>query len=385
MTYQICSRCIMDTTVPRIRFDMKGVCNFCHFHDQLETEHPQGVEGDLRLNNIYKKVREQSRKRNFDCIVGVSGGRDSTYLLRHLSKEIGLRCLAVHFNDGFGNPTAGENMQKAAKHLNVELRTISGDWREAKDLKLCCIKASTPDLTLPTDIGLTAALYGVAAKENVQTIFVGHSFRTEGLMPLEWTYLDGHYLHAIQKQFGKVALRPWKVDDPGFHLDWHHLFYYSVIRRIRLITPYYWMEYVRSDVDKILTSELDWVYPGAHYYDDLYQSIVTYVLRTKFNIDRRISNYSALVRSGQMSRDGALERLKEIYVIEDPKVISLCIKRLGLTKESFEAMIDAPAKTFRDYPNLLSIIRRFSFFVAILARLNVIPKSTYAKYCGGLI
>ena len=145
------------------------------------------------------------------------------------------------------------------------------------------------------------------------------------------------------------------------------------------------MNYIRSDVDNILKSELDWVYPGAHYYDDLYQSIVTYVLCTKFNIDRRISNYSALIRSWQMGRSRALERIQEIYVIEDPKVISLCIKRLGLTTESFEAMIDAPVKTFRDYPNLLSIIRKFSFFVSILAKLHVIPKSIYAKYCGGLI
>lgn len=375
----------MDTTVPRIRVDSDGICNFCHFHDQLEGEYPQGELGNRRLEHIYDRVRAQGRQRKYDCIVGVSGGRDSTYLLRHLSKEVGLRCLAVHFNDGFGNPTAGHNIRKAAQRLNVDIRTVSADWRESKDLKLSCLKASTPDLNLATDIGLTAALYGVVVSEKIKTIFVGQSFRTEGIAPLEWNYLDGRYLHAIQKKFGTIPLRPWKSDDPGFHLDWHHLFFYSVIKRISVITPFYYMDYVRSDVDKILKDELDWVNPGAHYYDDLYQSLLTYVLRTKFKIDRRIFNYSALIRSGQMSRQDGLDRVKEIYMVEDPKVIDLCIKRLGLTTESLEAMIDTLPKTFRDYPNLLNTIRIFSPFVAVLAKLHIIPKSTYSKYCGGMI
>ncbi len=385
MDYQVCSRCIMDTTVPRITFNSEGVCNFCIFHDQLEEEHPQGEVGKAYLNKIYNKVRRVSKTAKYDCVVGISGGRDSTYLLWYLSKEIGLRCLAVHFNDGFGNPTAGKNMQNAANKLGVEIRTISADWREAKELKLCMLKASTPDLTLPTDVGLTAALYGVAASEGIKTIFVGHSFRTEGVMPLEWTYLDGYYLNAVHKQYSPLKLRKWNPSDPGFHLNWYHLFYYSVFKGISLITPYYWLDYVRTDVDKILKSELDWVYPGAHYFDDLYQSLVTYVLRKKFNIDRRISNYSALIRSGQMTRSDGLESLKEIYVIENPKVINLCIKRLGLTEEEFEKLIDVEAKYFYHYPNLLAFLRKVSIGVYILAKLNIIPKSTYSKYCGKLI
>ena len=142
---------------------------------------------------------------------------------------------------------------------------------------------------------------------------------------------------------------------------------------------------MRTDVDTILKSELDWVYPGAHYFDDLYQSLVTYVLRKKFNIDRRISNYSALIRSGQMTRSNGLESLKEIYVIENPKVINLCIKRLGLTEEEFEKLIDVEAKYFYHYPNLLAFLRKVSIGVYILAKLNIIPKSTYSKYCGKLI
>jgi hypothetical protein len=180
------------------------------------------------------------------------------------------------------------------------------------------LKASTPDLNLATDLGVTAALYGVAAQENLKTIFVGQSFRTEGIAPLEWNYLDGRYLHAIHRRFGSIALRPWKPDDPGFHLDWNHLLYYSVFRGIRVITPYYFMNYVRTEVDQIIKDELGWVNTGAHYYDDLYQSLLTQILRTKFNIDRRIFNYSALIRSGQMTRQSGLDLTREVYAVEDP-------------------------------------------------------------------
>ena len=301
MNYQICSRCIMDTTVPRIHLDSERICNFCHFHDRLESEYPQGELGRQRLEQIYNRARTQGRNRNYDCIVGVSGGRDSTYLLRHLSKEAGLRCLAVHFNDGFGNPTAGHNITKAAKTLNVEIRTISADWRESKDLKLSCLKASTPDLNLATDIGLTAALYGVAAGESIRSVFVGQSFRTEGIAPLEWNYLDGRYLHAIQKQFGTIQLRPWKPDDPGFHLDWQHLFYYAVVKRIRVITPFYFLDYIRSDVDNILKNELDWINPGAHYYDDLYQAGISdhyEIVKTGISHPIILTSISGMVESG---------------------------------------------------------------------------------------
>jgi len=371
----------MDTSVPRISFDSEGICNYCYFQSDLEVDYPIGPAGDKHLTKLYKKIRLQGRDKKYDCVVGLSGGRDSVYLLYHLTKTIGLRCLAVHFNDGFGNPIAGKNMQNITNKLNVDMRTISADWRESKDIKLTCLKSSTPDLNLGLDLGLAAALYGVAAAENLNYVFIGQSFRTEGVAPLEWNYLDGFYLEALHKKFGSVVLRPWKPNDPGFHLNWHHLLYYIVYRRIKVVTPFYYMNYVRTDVDEIIKREVGWVDPGAHYFDDLYQALLTHVLRRKFKIDRRKFNYSALIRSGQMSRDEALSRMESVYNVEDPKVISLCIKRLGITEVEFEELLATPPKTFRDYPNLLGIIRKFSFFIKIIALLHLVPKTTYRKYC----
>lgn len=382
--YQQCTRCIMDTTVPGIHFDKRGECNFCAVHDHMDRAFPLGEAGHRKVQEIAADIKQLGKGKKYDCVLGVSGGRDSSYTLWYCVVKLGLRPLAVHFNDGFGNPVAGENMIKACRKLGVEMRTITSDWRESKDLKIAFLKASTPDMEEGTDVGIATALYGVAAKEGIQRIIIGQSFRTEGIAPLTWNYLDGKYLKAVHKRFGTVPLRPWKADDPGFHLDIPQMFYYAFVRRIKTVTLLYHVDYVRSEVDTLLERELDWVNPGAHYFDDLYQSVIYYLNRTKFNIDRRLFNYSALVRSGQMTRETALERVSHVNKIEDEKVISLCIKRLGLTREEFEQIVATPPKTFRDYPNNYSLIRRLRWPIKALSRMNLIPESAYDKYfnCG---
>lgn len=382
--YQQCVRCIMDTTVPGINFDPQGECNFCKLHDKMDKEFPRGEEGKRKIAPVLEKIRASGKNKKYDCVLGISGGRDSSFTLYYAKKVLGLNPIAVHFNDGFGNPVAGENMVKACKKLGVELRTITSDWRESKDLKLAFLKASTPDMEEGTDIGIATALYGVAAKENIKYILIGQSFRTEGIAPLSWNYLDGKYLKAVHKRFGTYPLRKWTATDPGFNLDLKEMFYYSMIKGIKTFPVLYYADYVRKDVDELLIRELDWKNPGAHYFDDLYQSIMSYVNRVKFNIDRRLFNYSALIRSGQMSREEALQRVKEIYVIEDPKVMSLCIKRLGITQEEFDEIVKQPPKTFRDYPNNYGLIRMMKLPIKIMSKLSILPGSAYDKYfnCG---
>lgn len=380
----MCVRCIVDTTVPGHNFDTDGICSYCHMQDHLEKQHPLTPGGARKLDALIGQIKKKGNGSAYDCVVGVSGGRDSTYCLYLLKKVYGLKPLAVHFNDGFGNPVAGENMHKATKKLGVELRTITSDWRESKDLRIAFLKASTPDLGTPTDIGIANALYNVAVKENVKYIIIGQSFRTEGIAPLEWNYLDGRYVQDVHRHFGKVPLRKWKPTDGGFNLSTRHMFYYTIVKGIRTIPIFYDLPYVRSDVDKIIKEELDWIYPGAHYFDDLYQSLMSYVLRTKFNIDRRKYNYSALIRSDQMSKGEALELIKTVYVIEDPAVINLCIKRLGVTREEFDEYMLLPPKTFRDYQTSYQLIKLMRIPIKIASKLNILPSTTYAKYfeCG---
>ena len=160
---------------------------------------------DLK-KKIIEKILKKGKNKKFDCVLGVSGGRDSTFLV-YKAKKLGLRPLLVHFNDGFGNPVAGQNIKNIVRHTNFELRTISSDWRESKDIKISLMKASVPDMEIGTDLGIAAALYSVAAQENINFILGGVSFRTEGVVPLDWNYLDGKYLKSIMKEFGTVKLK----------------------------------------------------------------------------------------------------------------------------------------------------------------------------------
>ena len=374
----------MDTTAPGISFNAAGTCNFCDLHNRFEKSFPLGEAGHRTVQRLADDMRKAGRGLRYDCVLGVSGGRDSTYTLWYCVTQLKLRPLAVHFNDGFGNPVAGENMLRTCQRLGVELRTITSDWRESKDLKIAFLKASVPDMEEGTDLGIATALYGVAAKEGLQHLVIGQSFRTEGIAPLSWNYLDGKYLRAVHKQFGSVPLRPWQPNDPGFNLGIKEMMYYAFVRRIKPVTLLYHLDYVRSEVDELLVRELGWTNPGAHYFDDLYQSVIYYLNRVKFNIDRRLFNYSALVRSGQMSREVAMDRISRINSIEDETVIALCIKRLGLTRAQFEEIIATPPKSFHDYPNSYRFLRLFRWPIKLMSRLNLIPESAYDKYfnCG---
>ncbi len=379
MNLKICVRCSIDSTMAAVRFDAHGECNYCKMHDELDRSYPLNEKGRRNFDCLIRFIRKNGRNNRYDCIVGISGGRDSTYTL-YLLKKMGLRPLAVHFNDGFGNPVAGENMTRATQVLDVDMRTITSDWRESKDLRIAFLKASTPDFGMPTDLGIAAAVYGVATKERVRCVMIGQSFRTEGVAPLVWLYIVGKYLKEVHRLFGTVPLRPWKPEDPGFNLGLKEFCYYSFVKRIKTVLPLYYVDYNRNKVDQILSNELGWVYPGAHYYDDLYQSLMTYILRVKFGIDRRMLNYAALVRSGQMPRHEAIERTREIYVIEDPKVIQLCIKRLGLTSEEFEKIMAQEPKTFKDYRTNYNLLVKMKYLIKITTHLHIVPKSTYMKY-----
>ncbi len=375
----------MDTTVPGITFNTNGTCNFCDLHDRMTLDYPLGEAGESITKRLVTKIKSNASKGSkYDCVLGISGGRDSSYTLYYAKKILGLNPLAVHFNDGFGNPIAGENMVKICKKLDVDLRTITSDWRESKDLKIAFLKASTPDMEEGTDIGIATALYGVAATENIKSILIGQSFRTEGIAPLSWNFLDGKYLKAVHKQFGTQPLRKWTPNDPGFNLGVKEMLYYTFVKGIKTYPVLYYHDYVRKNVDALLEKEFDWKNPGAHYFDDLYQSLMVKVYRVKFNIDRRLFNYSALVRSGQMSREEAIEKTSQIYHLEDPKIIALCLKRIGMTDTELEEILKLPPKTFWDYPNNYVLIRVFRYPIYLLSKLNLLPSSTYYKYfyCG---
>ena len=351
-----CSRCVMDSTDPMIRFDEEGVCQYCKIHDEMEAKYPLNAIGKIDLDNIIADIKAKGKGKKYDCIIGVSGGTDSTYQL-HLAKELGLRALAVHFDNGWNSDIAVSNIKKVTDKLDYDLVTYVVNWEEFKDIQIAFLKASTPDSEIPTDLAIQSTLYRIAAQEGIKYIMNGHSFRTEGKVPIMWSYGDGKYLKAVHKIFGRKKLKTF----PNYTM-WN-LFYYSYVKRIKQVRILYYFPYDKPKIKKMISELYGWEDYGGHHYESVYTRFYQgYILPTKFGIDKRKREYSALVRSGQFSRKDALDKLKN----ELPMPAELAqsdkeyvIKKLGLNDQEFSEIMHLPEKTFLDYPNYYSLIRRF--------------------------
>jgi len=343
---KICKRCVMDTTDPLIRFDNDGVCQYCAMHDELEKEYPLNEKGRNTLDNIIKEIKRKGRGKKYDCIIGVSGGTDSTYQL-HLAKQLGLRVLAVHFDNGWNSDIAISNIKKALDVLNYDLMTYVVDWEEFRDLQVAFLKASTPDCEIPTDLAIQKTLYKIAAQEGVRYIINGHSFRTEGKVPIMWSYGDGKYLKAVHKIYGKIALKTF----PNYTL--RSLIYYGHIKKIKQIRLLYYFPYQKENIKKIITDKYNCIYTR------FYQG---YILPQKFGFDKRKREYAALVRSGQLERQEALNKLRDEPPMSSKQIDedkAYVIKKLGFSELEFEKMMQEPVKTFLDYPNYYNTIKKF--------------------------
>ncbi len=372
---RICSRCVLDNTVQDIWFDEKGVCKYCHIHDEMDKMHPLEIRIEKEFEKKIEQIKYSGNNRKYDCIAGVSGGRDSTYTLL-TAVRLGLRPLAVHFDNGWNSDISVQNIKKACEILNVELYTIVADWEEFKDLQLSFLKASVPDADVPTDYAIYSVLYHVASKEGIRYILNGHSFRTEGTSPISWTYMDPLYVRSVHKRFGKI-----KKFRSFPHMTFAKLQYYIWIRRIREIRLMEFIEYRKNEVDEILAKELGWQYYGGHHHENLYTRFFqSYYLPKKFNIDKRKTELSALVRSGQLTREKALREISRSDYEHDSKTITYTINKLGLNQAEFDEIMNLPVKSHDDYPSYLPLIRLMRFPIRIAAKLRLVPHILYLKY-----
>lgn len=370
-----CTRCILDETVADIWFDDKGVCKYCHIHEELEKKHPLGGSSTQDLNDLVASIRKEGRNKKYDCIVGVSGGRDSTYTLLTAVK-MGLRPLAVHFDNGWNSETSVMNIRKACEKLNVELYTVVADWEEFKDLQVSFLKSSTPDADIPADYAIYSVLYDSANKEKVKYIFNGHSFRTEGTSPISWTYMDPLYVSSVHKKFGKIR----KVKSFP-HMTLFKLLYFAFIKRIKEVRLMEFIDYRKTGVDAMLESELGWKYYGGHHHENHYTRFFqSYYLPKKFNIDKRKTELSALIRSGQITHEQALEEIETSPYEYDEDNVNYVISKLGLSKEDMDRIIAAPVKSHNDYRTFLPMIRLLKWPILLATRIKLLPHILYLKY-----
>lgn len=373
---KICSRCISDTSIPGIRFDERGVCNFCSNHDRLEKQFPLDETGKQSLEKLLDKIKSAGKNKEYDCIVGVSGGRDSTYTL-YLTKKLGLRPLAVHFDNGWNSEIAVSNIKNATTRLGIDLHTVVADWEEFKDLQRSFLKASVSDAEVPTDYVIISALFQTAAEFGVKYILNGHSFRTEGIAPIGWTYMDGRYIRSVHERFGKAKITSFPI------LSLTKLVYYTLLKGLKYIPLLQYFDYRQKEAGEIITKELGWKYYGGHHHESIYTHFFqSYFLPMKFKVDKRKLEYSALIRSGQITREIALKEIEENPYPYDKEIVEYAISKLGLTAEEFQEICSAEKKTFLDYPTYYGIIKACRILIKIACKLNLLPRIFYEKYLG---
>jgi N-acetyl sugar amidotransferase len=337
----------MDTTDPDIQFDENGVCNHCREYDlRVKKKVFSGAEGKFRLEKIIRDIKKSGANKAYDCIIGVSGGVDSTYVAYKV-KEFGLRPLAVHLDNGWDSEMAVKNIEQVLKKLEIDLYTHVIDWEEFKNLQLAFLKASTPDSEIPSDHAIFATMCQTAEKIGVKYILMGHNTRTETHLPSAWSqgHLDWKYIKSIHQQFGTTQLKTFP------HLDFWTYFRYRATQNWITILDY--LDYVKQDAMALLQNELGWKYYGGKHYESIYTRFYQgYILPTKFGYDKRKCHLSSLICSGEITRAEALLQLNHPTYAptlqeEDHEYV---VKKLGLTDEEFENIMKLPQKSYWDYP-----------------------------------
>jgi N-acetyl sugar amidotransferase len=344
--YQQCTRCVMDTIGDKdIVFDSSGYCNYCNGYALLEARCVRkGVDGEQVFQDNIFRIKQAGQGKQYDCILGISGGVDSSYLA-YICKKENIRPLLVHFDNGWNSESSVRNIQNIVKYTGFDLYTYVMDWEEFKDLQRAYVKASVIDLEVPTDNLIIGALHRIAEKKNINIILSGWNTVTEGIMPPSWNYSkksDGSNLRSIHKAYGSKKLR--KLPVRGF---WGSLKskYFHKTESISLLE---YIPYHRQQAIDLLEKEMQWQnYGGKHFESVFTRFYQGYILPNKFNVDKRKAHLSTMICSGQIARHEALWELSSApYPVElQERDKSYVAKKLGFSTEEFEAVLNQPARS----------------------------------------
>lgn len=348
--YQICARCVMDTSDPDIAFDDAGVCSHCIKFETVTRHHWHPNEEGRRLWAAkMDEIRAAGKGQEYDCIIGLSGGVDSSYLALRL-KEWNLRPLVVHVDAGWNSELATANIESLVKHCGFDLHTVVIDWPEIRDLQLAYLKAGVANQDVPQDHAFFANLYKFAVHNNIKYILSGGNLATEAISADAWggSAMDAISLKAIQKRFGSVKLKTYETIS-----FFQYYFAFPFLRGLRTVRPLNFMPYDKDAAVEELRA-IGWKSYGRKHgesrFTKLYQN---YYLPQRFGFDKRRMHYSSLIVSGQMTRDEALERMKEpLYdEAELQSDIAYFCKKLGISRAEFDRYLKQPVRGYWDFPN----------------------------------
>ena len=347
--YQQCSITVMDTIAdPDITFDDQGICKYYYDYKKVEARDVfQGKEGEQKLAVLIDQIKKEGQGKPYDCLIGLSGGVDSTYVA-WLVKNLGLRPLAVHLDNGWNSELAVKNVENIITKLGFDLYTLVVNWEEFKDIQLAYLKASVVDIEVVSDHAIFATMYKLAREKKIGYVLSGTNVVTEHIMPQAWLYkkMDFANLKAIHDQFGKKKLKTY----PTF--DFKKYVYYSAVLKLNPISILNYVPYNKQEVKEIIKKELDWRdYGGKHYESIFTKFYQAYILPRKFHIDKRKAHLSTLICSEQMSKEDALKELeKPLY---DPAELSsdkeYVLKKLGLNEEEFEMIMHLPVRRHDEF------------------------------------
>lgn len=371
---QVCMRCIYDERVSGICFDDQGICNYCRRIEELEKQYGTGTEEGLRkFQKIVDEMKAAGKGKRYDCVIGVSGGTDSSYLVYRM-KEMGLRILAVTYDGTWGEPIALENMRKVLGALEIDLYTYTVNSGEVDDMFRAFFLSGVPEIEASTDLALAEVIYRVANIYGIKYIIIGHSFVTEGITPLGINYFDGKYIKSIHKQFGQYPLKTFPQMSLARFLWW------TCVARIKRIRPLWYISYTKEEAMKLLEEKFGWKYYGGHHLENKMTKFLQSVyLPQKFNTDLRNNTLCGQVRMGKKSREEAWAEYNTPPKIDD--VVDYFKKRLGYSDEEYDRIMSAEPKSWRDYPTYKKTFELLRPLFYILAKNDLVPMSFYLKYC----
>jgi aminotransferase len=349
--YQVCVRCVMDTTDPEIQFDSQGVCNHCrNFDEIIKPQWPSAHNGKLMLEQMIEAVKAHGKGKDYDCIIGLSGGVDSSYCALKVA-EWGLRPLVVHVDAGWNSELAVMNIEQICRRLGFDLITHVVDWEEMRDMQLAFLKSNLANQDAPQDHAFFAALYAYAEKAGVKYVINGSNFATESILPRTWGYdaMDATLLKGIHRRFGVQKRGKFPV------ISFFDLYIkYPRLLKMEVLRPLNLLPYNKSEAIGILERELGWRYYGGKHFESRWSRFFqAYYLPYKFGYDKRKAHLSSLILDGQLSRSDAMKELSqplydENLLAEDKLFIA---KKLRISLDELTDLIDQPGHHYSEYPN----------------------------------
>lgn len=343
-----CRRCIMDTNDDlNMTFNENGVCQYCIGYDEEKKLYlKEGKEGERLLEQTISKIKEYGKNKKYDCLIGLSGGVDSSYVA-YLAKQKGLRALCVHFDNGWNSELAVRNIQNVVNKLGFDLYTYVIDWEEFKDLQLAYLKASVIDIDVITDHAIYATIHKIAKENNIKYILGGHNIVTEGILPYQWAFNIRDYINikAIHKKYGTKKLRTFPFVDKKMKM-------FIANSGIEFVNYLNWIPYRKEAAKKILQKEINWKDYGNKHHENIWTRFFqVYILPLKFGVDKRKAHLSTLICSGQMTKEEALEEMKkppfnEKQLKQDKEFI---LKKLELTEQEFDKLMKLPVRSHWEF------------------------------------